>query len=87
MMVDGISTAMQDKLMNIKSKPTYDKWWNLYTRYCSEKKRDVGVFSSFLDFFGEIGGTYKYSTLWQAASCINKYIKLKHGCDFVRGIV
>lgn len=83
-MDNNISCAMQEKLMDIKSKATYDKWWNHFTEYCQNYNKDMKVYANFLDYIGFLSNHYKYSTLWQASSCINKFVKLKFGMDFIK---
>lgn len=73
---------MQESILDIKSKPIYDKWWQMYTSFCKENKLDFISFSSFLDFIRVLSESYKYSTLWQASSCLNKYMKVMHNKDF-----
>jgi integrase len=75
---------MRDKLMDIKSKLTYDKWWQLYNGFCDQKKQDVSLYGSFFDFVGFLSQQYKWSTIWQACSCVNKFIKLNFEKDFIK---
>jgi hypothetical protein len=72
-----LSTEFKAALMDCKSKAVYDRWWNRYVAFKESNKittDDDGIVV-FLDFIRHLSTTLKVSTLWQAASCVNKELK------------
>lgn len=72
----AISDHMRDSLLDVKSKAVYDRWWTSYCDFCATRNVNRAVFGSFMDYFGHMSELYKVSSLWQSASCINKYLKI-----------
>lgn len=69
--------------MDMKSKSVYDRWFDQYKRYCDSHVKDFVLYGSFFYFIGHLSHLYKCSTIWQAASCINKYMKVCHNVNFM----
>ena len=76
-----ISSHMKDVQLNIKSEPVYDRWWQLYEGFCESRGIDFVVYTSFNDFVGCLSHGYKYSSIWQAISGVNKYLKIRYDSD------
>lgn len=74
----SISRHMREQLLDIKSKPVYDRWWSLYEDFCNNGNLQSTVYSTFFDFVGYLAEYYKVSTIWQACSCVNKYLMIRH---------
>lgn len=80
-MSDDISDSMKQELLNIKSKSVYDRWYQHYQGFCENRNLQFTNFGSFMDYAAFLGEHYKCSTVWQACSCINKYLKVFHSTD------
>lgn len=74
---------MQDMLLDMKSKGIYDRWFDQYKQFCDLNGKDFLVYGTFFDFIGHLSSMYKCSTIWQAASCINKIMKVCHNVNFM----
>ena len=74
---EKISQTMKEKILDLKSRGVYDRWWSLYCGFCESINFARERYSSFLDFVGYLAENYKYSSIWQACSCINKYLKIR----------
>ena len=82
---EKISQTMKEKILDLKSRGVYDRWWSLYCGFCESKNFARERYSSFLDFVGHLAENYKYSSIWQACSCINKYLKIRcETADFLQ---
>ena len=79
-----LSSSFVSSLMDCKSKSTYDRWISRYEQYCVDKGTEITSFSTFMDWIQNLALTYTVSTIWQAASCTNKLLSLKHNTRFIQ---
>ena len=56
-----------------KSKPVYDKWYQRYCDYKIEMQIEEDDINAIIKFINFLNDSFKVSSIWQAASCINKY--------------
>lgn len=83
-MVDLISTEFKESLFDSKSKNVYEKWMRRYTDFKMQKSLEGDEINVYLEFIKEISINYKCSTVWQAASCVNKFLKIYKNQDHIR---
>lgn len=69
-----------NKLLPPKSKPIYDKEYNFFNNWRTEKKVELTTENVLLAYYGELSSTKKASTLWASysmlRSCLNVYENL-----------
>lgn len=82
-MTNEISEGFKEELMQCKSLSTYERWWRRYTEFKKERSLQTENIATFLEFMRDLNKTMKVSTMWQAASCINKYIKFDFQQDYI----
>jgi len=68
---EGVSEAYMQDLMNIKSSAIYDKWWNRYNLYSSERSKNVDDVTTFLNWLCSMKQQFSGSTIISAGSCVN----------------
>lgn len=73
----SMSNDFIESAMECKSQPIYDKWWKRYQDFKHERLYNNNELCVFMDFMKFLASTLKVSSIWQAASCINKYLLLK----------
>lgn len=80
---ESIPQSIKDDLMTCKSSQVYDRW---YQRYCEFKNGMVeqSLTNGFLLWLQSLKETFSSSTIWQAASCVNKKLKLDHNMDLIK---
>ena len=80
---EGMSEAYMQDLMTIKSSAIYDKWWNRYNLYSSERSKNVDDVTTFLNWLCSMKQQFSGSTIISAGSCVNSRIKLLHQKNFM----
>ena len=78
-----ISSSFKDALMACKSKPIYDRWKQRYEDFKKDNGYEDDGIGTFLEYIRQLSTQVKPSTVWQAASCVNKFLKLSSGSDFI----
>lgn len=78
-----LSKDFIENVLDSKSKPIYEFWYNKFNDFREKNEKTLNI-STILDFFLEIKHYYKLSSLWQCASCLNKYLKYKENFEFIK---
>ncbi len=78
-----ISSQFKEAILDIKSKPVYDKWWSRYNDFKIMHSHQNNSISVFLDFIKYLAEDKKVSTIWQAASCINKFLQIDYNISHI----
>ena len=82
-MSDTLSTAFKEELLQCKSSAVYKRWYSRYTEYKSKNGFEDDSIGTFLEFCRETSKTMKVSSLWQGASCINKFLNVEKGINHI----
>ena len=75
-----LSSAFKVAALDCKSRPVYDRWMQWYLEFKLAQGFSNHGFCVFMDFLRDISTHSAVSTVWQAASCLNKFFKLD-GCE------
>jgi len=86
-MSEVVSSHLAELMMDCKSKETYDRWIRKYKNYCEESQSDLQAFIVFMDWIKGLSNAYQVSSIWQAASCVNKYMLLTYNKTFIKEII
>ena len=70
-----VSRAVIDELLECMSSSVYRRWKEKYDSYKQENGFTDDSIGVFMEFIKELIKTYKTSTIWQAASCVNKFLR------------
>ena len=73
-------------LLESKSKSVYDKWYKRYCEYKVEMDIVEDDINSILKFVNFLKDKYKFSSIWQAVSCINKKLMIERNFKFIKKI-
>lgn len=77
-----LSESFKESMLDCKSRPVYEKWKERYENYKHDAGLQEGI-GTFLDWLRNLSACSAVSTVWQAASCVNKFIKLNGGGNYV----
>ena len=78
-----VSREMKEQVMECKSIAVYKR---LKDKYDEFKKANCFVDDTigiFMDFMHSLSSFYKVSSMWQAASCINKFLRVEKNLDLI----
>lgn len=79
--IKSIAAAVKDSLLPSKSKDLYEKTYNAYRKWCSDKKIKKTCEDSILAYFNSDLSQYKSSSLWSKYSMLRSTINLREGVD------
>lgn len=81
--MDDVSSSLKEDLWNFKSAPVYHQWKKKYDSYKIENGFQMDSIGVFMEFIRSLSKSYKISSIWQAASCINKFLRIDSNLDFI----
>lgn len=83
-----LSEEFKNSLMQCKSEAVYTKWYKRYTDYKVEHNIDDNnnSIAIFVEYIQHLSNSMKVSTLWQAASCINKKLVITYNITHISNV-
>lgn len=82
-----ISEAVKEDVMDCKSISIYRRWKAKYEEFKLANGFQEDTIGTFMEFMTFLGKRYKVTTMWQAASCVNKYMRVGKNVDFISSAV
>lgn len=79
----SLNKGMQEALLECKSSEIYNRWMLRYNKFKEDHEYLEDTIAIFMDFIRALSSSYAVSSLWQAASCVNKNLQIKKNVDFI----
>lgn len=79
----SVSEAMQQALLECKSSEIYSRWMRRYDKFKETHGYFEDTIGIFMDFIRDLSSSYAVSSLWQAASCVNKNLQVTKNVEFI----
>lgn len=85
--MDDVSSAVKEEILDCKSSEIYHRWKKRYDAFKSSKGYSEDSLGVFMDYIRSLKDGYKLSSIWQAASCINKFLRVEKNMNFISSMI